>query len=68
MRRTLTVPEQHQRKIALDTLRMSEVGARIMGGMDHCKAVRLLRDFGYSDTDIRTRLKAAGHDPEKFMS
>ena len=28
----LTVPEQHQLKIAKDTLKMSDVGARIMGG------------------------------------
>ena len=28
----LTVPEQHQLKIARDTLKMSDVGARIMGG------------------------------------
>jgi len=67
MKRPLTVPEQHQRKIALDTLRMSEVGARVMGGMDHREAVRLLKYFGYSDTDIRIRLKAAGHDHTKFM-
>jgi hypothetical protein len=68
MKRSLSVPEQHQRKIALDTLRLSEVGAHIMGGMDHREAVRLLRDFGYSDTDIRIRLEAAGHDHTKFMS
>ena len=28
----LTVPERHQLKIARDTLKMSDVGARIMGG------------------------------------
>lgn len=67
MKRPLTVPEQHRCKIALDTLRLNEVGARIMGGMDHREAVRLLKYFGYSDTDIRIRLQAAGHDPKKFM-
>ena len=30
--KNLTVPEQHQLKIAKDTLKMSDVGARIMGG------------------------------------
>ena len=28
----LTIPEQHQLKIARDTLKMSDVGAKIMGG------------------------------------
>lgn len=32
MARKLTVPEQHQLRIAKDTLRMSDVGAMIMGG------------------------------------
>jgi hypothetical protein len=31
--RTLTVPERHQLKIARDTLWMSDVMARVMGGM-----------------------------------
>ena len=30
--RRLSVPEQHQLRIAKDTLKMSDVGARIMGG------------------------------------
>lgn len=29
----LSVPEQHQLKIAKATLRMSDIGAKIMGGM-----------------------------------
>lgn len=32
-KRTLSVPEQHQLKIARATLKLSDVGARIMGGM-----------------------------------
>jgi hypothetical protein len=31
-KRQLTVPEQHQLKIARHTLKLSDVGARIMGG------------------------------------
>lgn len=31
--KTLTVPERHQLKIARDTLKMNDIGARIMGGM-----------------------------------
>ena len=33
--RKLSVPEQHQLKIAKDTLKMSDVGARIMGAKDN---------------------------------
>ena len=36
--RYLQVPEQHQLRIARDTLRMSDVGARIMGGMTKAEA------------------------------
>jgi hypothetical protein len=31
--RPLTVPEQHQLRIARSTLKMSDQGAKIMGGM-----------------------------------
>ena len=31
-KRVLSVPERHQLRIAYDTLKMSDVGARIMGG------------------------------------
>ena len=71
MSKILSVIELHQRRIALDTLRMHEVGARIMGGMDHLEAVKVLRRLGHDDKDIRARLETAGHLPEditKFMS
>lgn len=32
-KRELSVPEKHQLRIAKDTLKMSDVGAMIMGGM-----------------------------------
>ena len=34
----LTVPEQHQLKIALKTLKLSDVGALIMGGPTKAEA------------------------------
>jgi hypothetical protein len=40
--RHLTVPERHQLKIARDTLKMSDVGARIMGGPDKAEAKRII--------------------------
>lgn len=43
--RILTVPEQHQLRIAKDTLRMSDAGARIMGGMTKDEARAVIRRF-----------------------
>ena len=31
--KTLSVPDQHRLKIAYKTLKLSDIGARIMGGM-----------------------------------
>ena len=39
----LTVPEKHQLKIAKATLKMSEAGARIMGGMTHEEAKAVIK-------------------------
>lgn len=58
----LSVPEEHQRKIAVRTLVLSEQGARIMGGMDHREAVKVLKSFCYSDRFIVERMQRAGHD------
>lgn len=41
--RELTVPEKHQLKIARDTLKMSDVGARIMGGMTKEEAREVIK-------------------------
>ena len=41
--RKLTVPERHQLKVARDTMKMSDVGAFIMGGpsKDEARAIIL---------------------------
>jgi hypothetical protein len=49
----LSVPQQHQKKIALDTLRMSDEGAMIMGGMSKEEARTFLKSIGYSDERIK---------------
>ena len=41
MKQTLSIPERHQLKIARDTLKMSDVGARIMGGLPKRSQERL---------------------------
>jgi hypothetical protein len=41
----LTIPEQHQLRIAKQTLRMSDAGARIMGGMSKAEARAIIRRF-----------------------
>lgn len=40
----LSVPEKHQKKIALSTLRMSHAGALIMGGMTKKQAREFLKE------------------------
>ena len=42
MKRQLTVFERHQRRIALATLKMSDAGALIMGGMTKDEARKFL--------------------------
>lgn len=42
VRRYLSVPEQHQLRIARKTLTYSDVGARIMGGMTKAEARQVI--------------------------
>jgi uncharacterized Zn finger protein (UPF0148 family) len=46
------VPEKHQLKIAKDTLKMSDVVARVMGGMTKEEAREVLKKQGWSDDRI----------------
>ena len=48
----ITVAEKHQKRIAISTLKMSDVGASIMGGMDKVEARTFLTKIGYSATRI----------------
>lgn len=51
----LSVPERHQLKIARDTLRLSDFGARIMGGMTKEEARAVI---------LRLTGKVANEEPE----
>ena len=58
-------PEDHQRKIATNTLKMSKAGAKIAGGMTHQEAVRfLISEGGMTPLQVESRLFAAGHPRE----
>ena len=46
MARKLTVPQKHQKAIAIRTLRMNDVGVMIMGGMNKEEARDFLRSIG----------------------
>ena len=64
-RGNLTVPEKHQKRIAIQTLRMSEIGAHIAGGPSLVDAIHILRDlYGYNDLMLRNKLKRYGHAPQ----
>jgi len=54
----LTVPQKHQKNIAIKTLQMSDVGARVMGGMTKDEAREFLKSIGWSTSKIR-RLEAS---------
>ena len=40
----LTVSQQHQQRVAIHTLKLSDAGARVMGGMTKEEARRFLRE------------------------
>lgn len=62
----------HQKKIALATLKMHSIGAKVMGGMSHGQAVQfLVNDAGYSLDKVKGLLTKAGHsaeDIERYVS
>lgn len=45
-KRILGVAEKHQRRIAVSTLKMTDIGAAIMGGMNKADARQFLRSIG----------------------
>lgn len=49
--RKLTVPEVHQLKIAKATLKMSDVGAAIMGGMTKAEAREVILRLTGKETE-----------------
>jgi len=49
----LSVPQKHQLAIAKKTLKMSDAGASVMGGMSKKEAVEFLKSIGYSDAKIK---------------
>lgn len=48
----MNVPEKHQFKIAKDTLRLSDAGAFILGGMTKDQARSFLKRVGWNDKRI----------------
>jgi hypothetical protein len=45
--------DKHRTVIALRTLKMSDAGATIMGGMSKAEAREFLQSIGYSDDKIK---------------
>ena len=52
-KRSFDVPEGHQIKIAKSTLRMSDVGALVMGGMDKPTARAILKKHGLYTREVK---------------
>jgi len=49
----LDIFKRHQKKIAIDTLKMTDAGASVMGGMTKDDARSFLKSIGYSTVAIR---------------
>lgn len=47
-----SVPDKHAERIAIDTLKMHDAGAKIMGGMTKDEARAFLKSLGYTDQKI----------------
>ena len=52
MKQKLDVFKKHQKRIALDTLKMNDIGVSIMGGMTKAEAYRFLKSIGYTDAEL----------------
>lgn len=63
--KTLDVPDKHRKKIAIDTLKMSDSGAKIAGGMTKDEARKFLKSIGYSDDKIK-KLEESIVEKEKW--
>ena len=51
--RELSVPEKHQKAIALKTLKMPDAMVGIMGGMNKQEARDFLKSIGYSESQVK---------------
>jgi hypothetical protein len=51
--KSLSVPEQHQKNIAIKTLKMPDAMVGVMGGMDKDEARKFLKSIGYTDAQVR---------------
>jgi len=49
----LSIFQQHQKKIAIRTLKMSDAGALVIGGMNKVEARAFLKKIGYTDEKIK---------------
>lgn len=58
----------HQTRIALDTLKLHKLGAKLMGGMTHVEAVNHLRSVGMTELEIESKLFAAGHSAKEIVN
>lgn len=60
------VASGHQKNIALKTLKLSDVGAKTMGGMNHKDAIDFLLKNGYTESRLKGMLKKHGHNDEEI--
>ena len=59
--------DKHQIKIAKETLKLSDSGAFILGGMTKPEAILMLKQSGHSVTQITNLLVKSGHTTEEIQ-
>jgi len=65
--KSLSVPEKHQKNIAIKTLKMHDTAAFIMGGMSKDEARKFLQSIGYTDAQVR-KLEASQTSRRAFVA
>lgn len=50
--KTLGVPDKHRKRVALDTLALTDVGIAVLGGPSREEARAFLRSIGYTEQTL----------------
>lgn len=63
----MDIATKHQNKIAWDTLKLSQSGALILGGMNHKEAINHLLNAGYGIIQVINKLRANGFNNDEIQ-
>lgn len=66
MGKRMLTADDHRKRIALQTLKLSRTGADMLGGMDHAEALEYLTGIGYSEEALRNSMQRFGHTRDEI--